>query len=684
MKNIAVCIMAAWWFAACGNPVTSPERVDEWPDIYPDYIGVTIPATIAPMNFNCIGGAYERVDVTVTGGKSGEMHVNDKIVSFPQDAWQELLEENKGDSLLFTVCIRKDGEWKQYRSFPMYVSPYPIDYGVVYRKLAPGYEVYSKMGIYERDLASFEERPLLENTMVPGMCLNCHAFNKTNPDHLSLHIRGKNGGTLMQIDGKREMLDTKTDSTLSAGVYPYWHPNGKYIAYSVNNTRQSFHAVKDERVEVLDLESDVLVYHPETHELLLSPLLQKKEVFETFPVFSPDGRKLYFCTAEAKPIPAEYKEIRYSLCSIDFNPEDGNGIFTRYKYPVVTAAHTPVFWRYDLDEKSNPYLMERIGMNATMNSGAIKWNGKYLMVVRVEGADRKSFFAVAESPNGIDNFRFWDYPISMPEDTIPATNVYDMRLTAHEYGWIYGIFCAERHDDNAPAGDLSSATATAAIARTKDLKNWERLPDLKTKSQQRNVVLHPEFVDGKYALYTRPQDGFIDAGSGGGIGWALVDDITHAEVKEEKIIDQRYYHTIKEVKNGEGPHPIKTPKGWLHLAHGVRGCAAGLRYVLYMYMTSLEDPTKLIATPGGAFMVPEGEERIGDVSNVLFTNGWIADEDGTVFIYYASSDTRMHVATSTIDKLVDYCMNTPADGLSSSASVETLKKLIDKNLQIMK
>lgn len=323
MKNIAVCIMAAWWFAACSNSVTSPERVDEWPDIYPDYIGVTIPATIAPMNFNCIGGAYERVDVTVIGGKSGEMHVNDKIVSFPQEAWLELLEENKGDSLQFTVCIRKDGEWKQYRSFPMYVSPYPIDYGVVYRKLAPGYEVYSKMGIYERDLSSFEERSLLENTMVPGMCLNCHAFNKTNPDHLSLHVRGKNGGTLMQIDGKREMLDTKTDSILSAAVYPYWHPSGKYIAYSVNNTRQSFHAVKDERVEVLDLESDVLVYHPETHELLLSPLLQKKEVFETFPVFSPDGRKLYFCAAEAKPIPAEYKEIRYSLCSIDFNPEDG-------------------------------------------------------------------------------------------------------------------------------------------------------------------------------------------------------------------------------------------------------------------------------------------------------------------------------------------------------------------------
>ena len=328
-------------------------------------------------------------------------------------------------------------------------------------------------------------------------------------------------------------------------------------------------------------------------------------------------------------------------------------------------------------------LMERIGMNATLNSGAIKWNGKYLLVVRVEGADRKSFFAVAESPDGIDNFRFWDYPVTMPEDIIPATNIYDMRLTAHEDGWIYGIFCAERHDDTAPAGDLSSATATAAIARTKDLKTWERLPDLKTRSQQRNVVLHPEFVDGKYALYTRPQDGFIDAGSGGGIGWALVDDITCAEVKEETIIDRRYYHTIKEVKNGEGPHPIKTSKGWLHLAHGVRGCAAGLRYVLYMYMTSLEDPAKVIASPAGFFMAPEGEERIGDVSNVLFTNGWIADEDGTVFIYYASSDTRMHVATSTIDRLVDYCMNTPADGLFTSTSVETLKKQIDKNLKLM-
>ncbi len=361
----------------------------------------------------------------------------------------------------------------------------------------------------------------------------------------------------------------------------------------------------------------------------------------------------------------------------------GNGVYTRYKNPILTGAHTPVFWRYDLNEQSNPYLMERIGMNAAFNSGAMKWNGKYILVVRVEGADRKSFFAVAESPNGIDNFRFRDYPITMPDTEDPATNIYDMRLTAHEDGWIYGIFCAERHDPKAAAGDLSSATATAAIARTKDLVDWERLPDLKTKSQQRNVVLHPEFVNGKYALYTRPQDGFIDAGSGGGIGWALVDDMTCAEVKEEKIIDLRYYHTIKEVKNGEGPHPIKTPQGWLHLAHGVRGCAAGLRYVLYMYMTSLEDPTRLIATPGGFFMAPEGEERIGDVSNVLFTNGWIKDEDGTVYIYYASSDTRMHVATSTVDKLVDYCMNTPADGLTSAASVETLKDLIARNLKTL-
>ena len=351
-----------------------------------------------------------------------------------------------------------------------------------------------------------------------------------------------------------------------------------------------------------------------------------------------------------------------------------NGIFERYKYPILTAAHTPLEWRYDLNPETNPYLMERIGVNATMNSGAIKWNGKYLIIVRVEGNDRKSFFAIAESPNGIDNFRFWEYPIHLPDD---------IRLTTHEDGWIYGIFCSESLDPNAAPGDLSSAIAKAGIVRTKDLKSWERLPNLISQSQQRNVVLHPEFVNGKYALYTRPQDNFIDAGNGGGIGWALIDDITHAEVKEEIIINHRHYHTIKEVKNGEGPHPIKTPKGWLHLAHGVRACAAGLRYVLYLYMTSLEDPTKIIAEPGGYLIAPVDEERIGDVSNVLFSNGWIADEDGTVYIYYASSDTRMHVATSTVDRLIDYCLHTPADGLRSAASVENICKLIEANKYVM-
>ena len=371
--------------------------------------------------------------------------------------------------------------------------------------------------------------------------------------------------------------------------------------------------------------------------------------------------------------------------------EGGNGIYTRYKYPIVTAEHTPLEWRYDFNEQDNPYFMQRIMMNATLNSGAIKWNGKYVLVVRVEGADRKSFFAVAESPNGIDNFRFWDEPITMPEDEIPGTNVYDMRLTKHEDGWIYGLFCVERHDDSMP-NDLSAATATCGIARTRDLVNWQRLPDLKAKCQQRNVVLHPEFVNGKYALYTRPQDGFIDAGSGGGIGWALIDDIEHAEVKEETIINARHYHTIMEVKNGEGPHPIKTPKGWLHLAHGVRGCASGLRYVLYMYMTALDDPTKVIAQPGGYFLVPKDGEYIGDVMNVTFANGWIADgcDDAPhggamhslhdkVYIYYASSDTRMHVAVSTIDQLVDYCLHTPADGFTTAASVENIKALIRKN-----
>lgn len=361
----------------------------------------------------------------------------------------------------------------------------------------------------------------------------------------------------------------------------------------------------------------------------------------------------------------------------------GNGIFERYEYPALTNEHTPLEWRYDLNPETNPWLMERIGVNAAMNSGAIKWHGNYLMLVRVEGNDRKSFFAIAESPNGVDNFRFWKYPIQLPDTDPSETNVYDMRLTAHEDGWIYGIFCSESLDPNAAPGDLSSAVAKAGIVRTKDLKHWERLPNLISKNQQRNVVLHPEFVNGKYALYTRPQDSFIDAGNGGGIGWALIDDMTHAEVKEEIIINHRHYHTIKEVKNGEGPHPIKTSKGWLHLAHGVRACAAGLRYVLYLYMTSLEDPTKIIAEPGGYLLAPVGEERIGDVSNVLFSNGWIADEDGTVFIYYASSDTRMHVATSTINRLVDYCFNTPADGLRSAASVENICKLIDANQAVM-
>lgn len=356
----------------------------------------------------------------------------------------------------------------------------------------------------------------------------------------------------------------------------------------------------------------------------------------------------------------------------------GNGIYDRYKYPILTAAHTPLEWRYDFCEKDNPFLMQRIMINTVFNAGAIKLDGRYLLVCRVEGADRKSFFAVAESQDGVNGWRFWDEPVTMPETYSPATNVYDMRLTQHEDGWIYGIFCAERHDDSCP-NDLSAATATAGIARTKDLKTWERLDDLKSASQQRNVVLHPEFVNGKYALYTRPQDGFIEAGSGGGIGWALVDDIAHAEIKEETIINARHYHTIMEVKNGEGPHPLKTAHGWLHLAHGVRGTASGLRYVLYMYMTALDDPTRVIARPGGYLMAPQEGEYTGDVMNVLFSNGWVADEDGRVLIYYASSDSRMHVAVSSIDRLVDYCLHTPQDGLCTASSVEIIKQLAQKN-----
>ena len=376
------------------------------------------------------------------------------------------------------------------------------------------------------------------------------------------------------------------------------------------------------------------------------------------------------------------------LSTFDFRLS--TGIYTKYKYPILTAEHTPLEWRYDFNEQDNPYLMQRIMMNAVLNAGAILFEGKYTVVARVEGADRKSFFAVAQSPNGIDNWRFWPEPVTMPDgNNAPATNVYDMRLTRHEDGWIYGIFCVERHDETKPF-DTSAATAAAGIARTKDLIHWERLDDLKSLCQQRNVVLHPEFVKcenekmGKcYALYTRPQDGFIETGKGGGIGWTLTPDITHAEVRNERIIFSRAYHTVYEVKNGEGPAPIKTAKGWLHLAHGVRATASGLRYVLYLYMTALDDPTRVIARPGGWFLVPEGYEYIGDVMNVAFSNGWI-ERDGKVFIYYASADTRLHVATTTVEQLLDYCLHTPEDGLTTSASVEKIKSLVAKNAKISK
>jgi 4-O-beta-D-mannosyl-D-glucose phosphorylase len=358
----------------------------------------------------------------------------------------------------------------------------------------------------------------------------------------------------------------------------------------------------------------------------------------------------------------------------------GNGIFHRYRYPVLTAAHTPLFWRYDLNASTNPYLMTRFGINGVFNAGAIKWEQKYIVVARVEGWDRKSFFAVAESRNGIDNFTFWDYPVQIPETEVPDTNIYDIRIVQHEDGWVYGLFCTERRDAAAPPGNQSAAVAQCGIVRTKDLKVWERLPDLRTNApQQRNVVLHPEFVNGRYMLYTRPQDGFIEAGNGGGIGVGFCDCMENAVVHTEKVIDQKVYHTVAEAKNGQGPAPLKTPQGWLHLAHGVRNTAAGLRYVLYVFMTSLEDPARVIYRPAGYFMAPEGEERIGDVSNVLFANGWIADDDGKVFIYYASSDTRLHVATSGIDRLVDYCMHTPPDGHRSFASVATLNELIKRN-----
>jgi 4-O-beta-D-mannosyl-D-glucose phosphorylase len=358
----------------------------------------------------------------------------------------------------------------------------------------------------------------------------------------------------------------------------------------------------------------------------------------------------------------------------------GNGIVTRYEHPVLTAAHTPLFWRYDLDPATNPLLCERLGINSAFNVGAIELEGRICLMARVEGTDRKSFFAVAESRTGVDRFRFRDTPVEMPPLDAEETNVYDMRLTRHEDGWIYGLFCAERHDPAHPE-DPSAAIARCGIARTRDLKLWDRLADLQTPSaQQRNCVLHPEFINGKYAFYTRPMTDFKSTGTGAGIGWGLCDRIKEARITEEVIMDRCTYHTITEGKNGQGPVPIKTPKGWLHLAHGVRATAAGYRYVLYLFLSDLREPWKVIAKPGGYFMAPEGEERVGDVSNVVFSNGWVACDDGKVFIYYGASDTRTHVATSTVDRLLDYAINTPPDGLRSNVCVEQRCALIRKNL----
>ena len=364
------------------------------------------------------------------------------------------------------------------------------------------------------------------------------------------------------------------------------------------------------------------------------------------------------------------------------NPVDptwNNGVFERFRYPVVTARHAPLEWRYDFNPQTNPFFLERLGVNGAYNPGAFYWQGKVHLVARVEGNDRKSFFAIAESPNGINRFRFWDEPCDIPA-VAGETNLYDMRVTFHEDGWIYGVFCAESKDPNAPPGDLSSAVAQAGVVRTKDFRHWDRLPNLKTPaSQQRNVVLHPEFFQGKYALYTRPMDGFIDVGSGGGIGWTLCDDLTTGVTGPETIIDARAYHTVKESKNGQGPAPLKTPQGWLHLAHGVRGCAAGLRYVLYMFMTSLDDPAKVTARPGGHLLSPHGTERVGDVSNVTFSNGWVRLPDDTVLMYYGGSDTRCYVARSSVAKLVDWCLHTPEDGRTSRGCVDQRLALIRAN-----
>lgn len=361
-----------------------------------------------------------------------------------------------------------------------------------------------------------------------------------------------------------------------------------------------------------------------------------------------------------------------------------NGIYDRYEYPVLTREHVPLYWRYDLNLEDNPNFMERLGINAVMNSGAIEMNGRFYLVVRVEGNDRKSFFAIAESESGVDGFKFWDYPVRLPDTYPEETNVYDMRLTKHEDGWIYGVFCSESKDKM--TGDLSAAVAQAGIVRTKDLKTWERLDNLVTlhSPQQRNVVLHPEFVDGKYAFYTRPMDGFIDTGSGGGIGFGLCDDIEHAVIDEERIISRRVYHTLTEAKNGAGAVPIKGKKGWIHIAHGVRNTAAGLRYVLYVFVTDLKDPSQVIAKPSGVFLAPLGKERVGDVSNVVFTNGAVALEDGTVYIYYASSDTRLHVAVTSVERLEDYAFHTPEDPLRSSDCVKQRCCLIEHNLERMR
>ncbi|SDZ33888.1 4-O-beta-D-mannosyl-D-glucose phosphorylase [Evansella caseinilytica] len=379
---------------------------------------------------------------------------------------------------------------------------------------------------------------------------------------------------------------------------------------------------------------------------------------------------------------AVHKQYEQVMKQKNEKVSESNGVYERFLHPVLTKEHIPPFWMYDYNEETNPHFMERLGMNAVFNPGAMELDGKFYLIARVEGVDRKSFFAIAESDNGVDGFRFWDYPVMLPDTNPDEVNVYDMRLVKHEDGNIYGLFCSERKDKNASAGDSSSAVAQCGIVRTKDLKTWERLADLQTNSpQQRNVVLHPEYINGKYAFYTRPQDDFIEAGTGGGIGWGLSESIENAKVDEELIVDPKVYHTVKEVKNGQGPAPIKTEHGWLHVAHGVRNTAAGLRYVLYVFMSDLAEPWKVTHRPGGYFIAPEGIERVGDVSNVVFCNG-VIEKDGEIYIYYASSDTRIHLATTTLDRLIDYTLHTPEDPLRSSECVEQRRQFIEQNLAL--